>query len=320
MRNSQIALPYYSLVIFIFLSQVACAQSKFNYKILGKTTVDQQPIVGDTVHINISVYDSSRVSQPARYYTAVTDINGNYLMQDSFPLGFLLSSKISWANCFNKTEDETYSYLNPSSKNPVEQDFNCNLDSTSHTLFITGKILNNNAAYEKLFLLCYTYDPISFNYIPGDTATTFSNLTGDYSFYKKFTEPKSGYFKIFAEHNPEYVDWSDFQTNDTMYINLSYSDTVSHNTSIESDTSIILNKIAPNPFHNSLMLHTTNISSDPIEVNIYSISGINVFSKTYNQVNANNDITINLANIAKGSYFISLKSNKQLITRKIMKQ
>jgi hypothetical protein len=241
-------------------------------------------------------------------------------MQDSFPLGFALRSEISWANCFNKTEDESYGYLDPSSKNPVEQDFNCNLDSTSHTLFIAGEILNSNAAYEKLFLLCYTYDPITFNYIPGDTAITFSEQAGKYTFYKKFTEPKSGYFKLFPEHNSEYTYSRDFSTNDSLSINLTYNDTVSHNTSIVSDPSIILNKIAPNPFHNSFMLQITNISSDPIEVNIYSISGINVFSQTYNQVNANNHITIDLASVAKGSCFISLKSNNQLITRKIMKQ
>lgn len=319
MKTSQIALPFYAFTIFILLSQVASAQNKFNYKIFGKVSVDQQPIAGDTLYINIPVKDSSSVPQPTRYYAAVTDVNGNYVVQDSFPLGSNLWPDISWTNCFDKTEYFVFNYFGPNYQNSVEQDFNCNLDSTSHTLFITGKILNNNAAYEKLFLLCYTYDPITTNF-QGDTSITFSDQAGKYSFYKKFTEPKSGYLKIFAEHNTEYFVYEDFSFDDSLNINLSYSDTVSHNTSIESNPSIILNQIAPNPFHNSLMLQITNIGSDPVEVNIYSISGIKVFSQTYSQVNANNNITINLASLAKGSYFMSLKSNNQLITRKIMKQ
>jgi len=77
-------------------------------------------------------------------------------------------------------------------------------------------------------------------------------------------------------------------------------------------------KLAPNPFNEKLsVLLPDNTNADNIEIALYNVLGKQIKVSTEK---ANNEIIINGANLHSGIYFVELTTNKQVITKRVIKQ
>lgn len=74
-------------------------------------------------------------------------------------------------------------------------------------------------------------------------------------------------------------------------------------------------QILPNPVKNHLIIK--NISNNS-KVNIYNVLGSSFFAKLNST--GNDSYTINMSNLPKGVYFLRIKEDDKILTKKILKQ
>lgn len=105
------------------------------------------------------------------------------------------------------------------------------------------------------------------------------------------------------------------------YINCDYSPMVFGNPfcstnsvnehAIENDFSIY-----PNPFTNSFTIDLNNPKTEKVEIFIYNILGETIYHSIQNNQNI---VTINLENISQGTYIVAIKTNNEIVSKKLLK-
>ena len=84
----------------------------------------------------------------------------------------------------------------------------------------------------------------------------------------------------------------------------------------ESNVTTNINKIYPNPFTNEFTIEFNNQNSDQTKIIIYNIIGEIVYQSTQTNQKL---ITVNLEELSKGTYIVAIKTNNEIVSKKLVK-
>jgi hypothetical protein len=91
----------------------------------------------------------------------------------------------------------------------------------------------------------------------------------------------------------------------------------------EATVGTIANKslsVYPNPTSNDATISLTLVDNASIDINILSLSGKLVSTEKVNGVEGKNEFKVNLANLASGSYIVSVRAgSKETLSKVIIK-
>ncbi len=76
--------------------------------------------------------------------------------------------------------------------------------------------------------------------------------------------------------------------------------------------------IYPNPTENIINIDINNFENSFVNIEVYNNLGIVLFDKKVNSINNNINETLDLSSLAKGSYFISIRSGNSRIIKKLL--
>ncbi|NLA23384.1 MAG: T9SS type A sorting domain-containing protein, partial [Bacteroidales bacterium] len=86
--------------------------------------------------------------------------------------------------------------------------------------------------------------------------------------------------------------------------------------SIASHTENLQLNVYPNPFSNEL--YVTGVNADNFNLTVIDISGRKIIQTNINDTNAN--IAKYLSNLEAGNYLIQIETEKQILTKRIVKE
>lgn len=75
-------------------------------------------------------------------------------------------------------------------------------------------------------------------------------------------------------------------------------------------------KLYPNPSNGNFTMDLSNLKTNNVSISIYDVSGREIYKK-HNNID-DNKININLTNVTTGLYYVSIITNSQVITKKIV--
>jgi hypothetical protein len=75
----------------------------------------------------------------------------------------------------------------------------------------------------------------------------------------------------------------------------------------------------PNPTHDQIMVDFSDNGSKNLRVNLVSITGEIVFTETLNSFSGKYKQLIDMQNLSSGIYFINIHTDRDTITRKVVK-
>ncbi|HMS51915.1 MAG TPA: T9SS type A sorting domain-containing protein, partial [Chitinophagales bacterium] len=79
-------------------------------------------------------------------------------------------------------------------------------------------------------------------------------------------------------------------------------------------------KLGPVPAKVDLTVGYTATQTSNINITVYDVAGKVVAVKVVDAVNGYNEVKLNVANYAAGTYYITLNNGTEVITNKFMKQ
>lgn len=109
----------------------------------------------------------------------------------------------------------------------------------------------------------------------------------------------------------------DYQTNYTTYMNVAFPVGIDENPSINKESASLT--ISPNPTNGYIIASYSIGSASDVNLVVYDVSGRTVISKAIGRKDSGEyRYTFNLGNLNRGIYFVSLRTNQQVVTRKIV--
>jgi len=296
-----------SLLVYVFADS--------NYMDSGMVFLYQTDSLNSTVQVYDSAFPTN--SQGLIYYNFPNITKGNYFVYAKLNTNSTLSNQFynSWApNEFNWQNAATITVNSNNNWTSIILQ-KSNVSYPQGTASISGSILlkntggNTAAAGVDIFLLLNDSSIIS---------KSVSNQQGEY----KFSGLAFGEYIIHPEIVGKYSHDKIVSLNfdqpkvDTIVFVIDGNKIITGFEKPKNELSSI--RVYPNPFSNNISISGNILYETKIEIHITDISGRNLFVEQLN-TSSNFKRNIDLQNLPKGLYFITIRSNNSSITKKIIK-
>ncbi|HNW88535.1 MAG TPA: C10 family peptidase [Bacteroidales bacterium] len=187
-------------------------------------------------------------------------------------------------------------YPNTNVQTPVS-DFTANKTN----LEVNGIVVFTNTSTNDPLDYLWTITPGTGSSFLGSTSTTTKNAI------VKFSIP--GYYTISLRSTNSAGSDTEIKTN---FIHV-YS-----TAGVEENDLVKNTQIYPNPAIDIITIQTGAINASDIGLNVYDIRGNKVTEMIQSKINENDQLTMDLSNLQKGIYFITITTNDESVTRKVV--
>ena len=166
--------------------------------------------------------------------------------------------------------------------------------------WITTSEMNND-----YFIIEKSHDMITFEKVTIIYGNGFSNTNIYYSYTDKYPYHGDNYYRLTQ------VDFNGILENfNTVYLNC--------NTNQDENKARI--NVFPNPFSYEINIVLENFHREKIRTEVYDELGKKILTEIFISESVSDTKTINLSHLAKGMYFLIIKSNKEIFNKTITKR
>jgi len=213
----------------------------------------------------------------------------------------------------NGCTDSTAQVVTVNVVNCVPPSSGINSAVTSSTATITWDILNCARGYKIQYRiygsLSWTNKSVSAIAIPTNTGKgVIKNLTPGTVYEGRIATKCSTNPDVYSSFSPSFT-----------FTTLSSSAIISEMTQSNTELSTKMS-VQPNPNNGNFTVLFTASSSSPGDLTVYNSLGEVIYNKSVALVKGQNNIQINMQNVASGIYLVQLKTNDSVNNQKIVKQ